>query len=306
MLSTVETFSAGGKLRFFWENGQLSPRITMKFSIVTPSFRSSNWLKLCIASVADQQGVEVEHIVQDSCSDDGTQDWLPHDPRVKAFIEKDAGMYDAVNRGYRRASGDILAYLNCDEQYLPGALKTVQDYFAAHPEVEVLLSGAIVTDSAGKYLCHRHALMPRRHHIWFRFNALTSSIFVRRKVIEERGIFFDTQWKAVGDLHWVMALMNNKVPMAVSDSFTSVFTDTGDNLSLSSSGTEERVRTTRMMPLWVKIFKPLLIAQHRWNRLTAGHFNLEPTSYSLYTLESPDHRVTVDVPNPTGVWWNRL
>ena len=64
----------------------------MKFSIITPSFRNSNWLKLCIASVADQQGVELEHIVQDSCSDDGTQDWLPQDPRVLAFIEKDAGM----------------------------------------------------------------------------------------------------------------------------------------------------------------------------------------------------------------------
>jgi len=100
----------------------------MNFSIITPSFRNSRWLKLCIASVADQQDVKWEHIVQDSCSDDGTQDWLPRDPRVKAFIEKDGGMYDAVNRGYRRAAGDILAYLNCDEQYLPGALKTVSDF----------------------------------------------------------------------------------------------------------------------------------------------------------------------------------
>lgn len=66
----------------------------MKFSIVTPSFRSSPWLKLCIASVADQEGVDLEHIVQDSCSDDGTQVWLPLDQRVKAFIEKDSGMYD--------------------------------------------------------------------------------------------------------------------------------------------------------------------------------------------------------------------
>ena len=41
--------------------------------------------------------------MQDSCSDDGTQEWLPHDPRVTAFIEKDRGMYDAVNRGFRRA-----------------------------------------------------------------------------------------------------------------------------------------------------------------------------------------------------------
>src|SRR5947209_573425 len=116
----------------------------LRFSIITPSFQGRQWLPLCIASVADQQGVEVEHIVQDSCSDDGTQDWLPQDKRVKAFIEKDAGMYDAVNRGYRRASGDILAYLNCDEQYLPGALKTVAEFFEANPKVEVALAGTIV------------------------------------------------------------------------------------------------------------------------------------------------------------------
>src|SRR5262245_29300293 len=96
----------------------------MEFSIITPSFRNSDWLKLCIASVADQD-VEHEHIVQDSCSDDDTPKWLPHDTRVRAYIEKDRGMYDAVNRGLARASGEILAYINCDEQYLLGALKLV-------------------------------------------------------------------------------------------------------------------------------------------------------------------------------------
>ena len=181
----------------------------MKFSIVTPSFRNSDWLKLCIASVADQSGVELEHIVQDSCSDDGTQDWLPHDPRVKAFIEKDGGMYDAVNRGYRRANGDILAYLNCDEQYLPGALKTVHDFFEAHPEIEVALAGHRQRRGQ-QYLCHRHALVPHPHHIWFRFPELTSSVFIRRKVIHERGIFFDTHWRMLGDIHWIMALMKTR------------------------------------------------------------------------------------------------
>src|SRR5262249_10318369 len=113
----------------------------MQFSIVTPSYRNSQWLKLCIASVADQEGVEVEHIVQDACSDDGTQDWLLHDRRVRAFVEKDHGMYDAVNRGFRRARGDILAYLNCDEQYLPGALRNVLAFFKRAPNVEVVLAG---------------------------------------------------------------------------------------------------------------------------------------------------------------------
>ncbi|MGZ4972375.1 MAG: glycosyltransferase family 2 protein, partial [Limisphaerales bacterium] len=63
----------------------------MEISVVTPSYRNSAWLKLCVASVADQ-AVSLEHIVQDNISDDGTAEWLFKDPRVKAFAEKDCGM----------------------------------------------------------------------------------------------------------------------------------------------------------------------------------------------------------------------
>ena len=278
----------------------------MKFSIITPSFRNSEWLKLCIASVADQPGVEFEHIVQDACSDDGTQDWLPHDPRVKAFIEKDAGMYDAVNRGYRRATGDILAYLNCDEQYLPGALQTVRDFFEKNPDVEVALAGTIVTDGEGKYLCHRHSLTPHPQHLWFRFPMLTSSIFIRRKVIHERGIYFDTRWRDLGDFHWVLALMIKQVPMKVCDAFTSVFADTGENMNLKPNAIREKAETDRMIPGWVRWLKPAWIVHHRLRRMAAGHFALKPTSYQIYTRQSPDKRTTIDVPKPTAVWWNRL
>lgn len=278
----------------------------MKFSIITPSFRSSAWLKLCIASVADQQGVEFEHIVQDSCSDDGTQDWLPHDPRVQAVIEKDAGMYDAVNRGYRRATGDLLAYLNCDEQYLPGGLKAVHDCFAANPQIEVMLAHTIVTDGQGEYICHSHSMVPHPQGIWFRFRALTSSIFIRRKVIHERGLFFDTKWRDLGDYHWVHALIKNKVPMAVCNSFTSVFADTGENMNLKPNAVRERMETRTMIPGWIRALKPAWYLHHRARRLAAGHFNLKPTRYAIYTKASPDKRVTVDVPKPTAIWWNRL
>jgi glycosyltransferase involved in cell wall biosynthesis len=282
------------------------PRRRLKFSIITPSFRNSKWLKLCIASVADQQDVEVEHIVQDSCSDDGTQDWLPHDPRVKAFIEKDGGMYDAINRGYRRATGDILAYLNCDEQYLPGALAAVRDFFEKNPQVEVALAGTIVTDDKGKYVCHRPSLVPHPQHIWFRFSALTSSLFIRRDVTARRGIFFDTRWRALGDFHWMLALMQAGVLMRVCDIFTSTFTETGENLGLSPASMRETAETAKMIPLWVQALKPLWVVQHRLRRLVAGHFSLKPGSYAIYTLESPEKRVTIDVIKPTAVWWKRL
>ena len=278
----------------------------MKFSIITPSFRNSEWLKLCIASVADQQGVEFEHIVQDSCSDDGTQEWLPRDSRVKAFIEKDGGMYDAVNRGYRRATGDILAYLNCDEQYLPGALAAVKSFFEAHPGIEVALAGSIVTDGEGKYICHRPLMVPNQRHVWFRFPILTSSIFIRRRVIEERRIFFDTRWRDLGDFHWMLALMKARVPMAVCPAFASVFADTGENMNLKPNAIREMKETKAMIPLWLRPLRPLWILNHRFRRLRAGHFSLPATSYSIYTKQSPDRRVEFPVPKPTAVWWNRI
>jgi glycosyltransferase involved in cell wall biosynthesis len=276
------------------------------FSIITPSFRNSEWLKLCIASVADQAGVKVEHIVQDSCSDDGTQTWLPHDKRVKAFIEKDIGMYDAVNRGFRRATGDILAYLNCDEQYLPGALAAVEKFFEENPRIDVALAGSIITDGDGKYICHRALLVPNVRHIWYRFPVLTSSVFIRRKVITEGGNFFDTRWRDLGDFHWMLALLESKVRMAVCPGFTSAFTDTGENMNMKPNAIRERKETDDMTPLWLRPFKYLWIASHRLRRVRAGHFKIPATQYEIYTRSNPDRRTEFQVRQPTAVWWNRI
>ncbi len=277
----------------------------MQFSIITPSFRSSAWLKLCIASVADQKGVTLEHLVQDSCSDDGTGDWLPQDTRVKAVIEKDQGMYDAVNRGWRRATGDIMAYLNCDEQYLPGALAAVAEFFTAHPEVEAVFSDTVVTDAKGDYICSRYALVPGKHSIWIRFPVLTCSLFVRRKVVHERGIFFDTKWRDLGDLFWVMEMVNRGVPMAVLPKFTSVFADTGENMNLKPNALKERAEKERMAPGWVKMLRHPFVLKYRLELAARGAMSQSPFDYSLYTQENPATRVTRHVGEPTSFWKGR-
>jgi len=155
-------------------------------------------------------------------------------------------------------------------------------------------------------MCHRHSQIPTKHGCWFRFQVLTSSIFIRRRVIFERGIFFDTRWRDLGDFHWLKALMENKVPMAVCNAFTSTFADTGENMNLKPNARRERAETDAMIPGWANALKPVWILEHRLRRLSAGHFNLQPMSYSIYTLESPERRVTFDVARPTAVWWNRL
>jgi glycosyltransferase involved in cell wall biosynthesis len=266
----------------------------MQFSIITPSFRSSEWLKLCVASVADQ-GVDVEHIVQDSCSDDGTQDWLPRDPRVKAFVEKDSGMYDAVNRGLRRASGEFLAYLNADEQYLPGALAAVADCFRQHPEAEVVFGDVVVADKDGRYLRSRQASVPRRYHTWISDNLSVNSCgtFFRRSLIEKRGLFFDARYKDLGDVVWMLKLIEQRVPMALLGAFTSVFTETGQNMGLRENVRRERAELAAAAPAWARAARPLIVLRYRLRRLLAGHYLHKPPCYSLYTLASPAARVTM-------------
>jgi hypothetical protein len=149
-------------------------------------------------------------------------------------------------------------------------------------------------------------MIPSPNHIWFRFPVLTSSLFIRRKVIQDRGLFFDTSWRVLGDLHWVRGLIRDKVPMAVIDFFTSVFTDTGENLALSPSAKRESDRTAKLIPLWVRGLKPFWILMHRLRRIPAGHFSMKPTSYSIFTLKSPKQRVCFDVSHPTPIWRNRL
>jgi hypothetical protein len=100
--------------------------------------------------------------------------------------------------------------------------------------------------------------------------------------------------------------MKNGVPMAVSNAFTSVFADTGENMNLKPNARREKAETSAMTPRWIHRLKPVWVVHHRLRRLLAGHFFLKPTSYSIYTFQSPEKRVTIDVPKPTAVWWNRL
>ncbi|HWF19687.1 MAG TPA: glycosyltransferase family 2 protein [Verrucomicrobiae bacterium] len=274
----------------------------MRFSVITPSFRNSNWLRLCIASVADQ-GVACEHIIQDAGSDDGTLDWLRQDSRVKAFIEKDSGMYDAVNRGLRRAEGDILSYLNCDEQYLPGALAAVEKFFEENPRVEVLFADFVVVDTEGKYRFHRKVQTPQLYHTWVsHLPAFTCATFFRRSVIAERGLYFNPKLRVVGDADWMLRLLRNRVPMAVLRRFTSAFTLTGENLGTKPEGLREAAELFRSAPLWARKSKPLLVLQHRLRRLAGGIYFQRPFSYSVYSLNDPKVRTAHQVTMPDFRW----
>lgn len=277
---------------------------TYDVSIITPSFQQSEWLKCCVASVADQVGVRVEHIVQDAGSTDGTLAWLGADRRVRAFVEQDSGMYDAINRGLRRARADIVAYLNCDEQYLPGTLSRVVEVFALRPELDVLFGDVLVLDATGQLVTQRKVVLPRAAHVTLsHLPVLSCAMFMRRRLFEKHGeLSFDTRYKAIADARWVLRCLSLGVRMDVLPRFLSVFTLTGANLSDSDRACLERSQLRAEAPAWLRAIKPLIIAQHRVRRLVRGAYWPQPVEYAVYTASHVERRQRFRAARATGIW----
>src|ERR1700719_905993 len=176
-------------------------------SIITPSFRQPDWLRLCASSVADQEGVQYEHIVQEGSDDARVESSVSQFPKLRFYREPDSGMYDAINRGLKRAHGTIFSYLNCDEQLLPNAPGQVAAFFDKNPEIDVLFGDSILISKDGEALSYRRTVVPILSYVQHvQLNAPTCATFFRRSIID-RGLLFDPQWKVIGDQVWIENLI---------------------------------------------------------------------------------------------------
>jgi glycosyltransferase involved in cell wall biosynthesis len=285
----------------------------MDFTIVTPSFRQLDYLACCIASVADQQGVAVEHIVQDAgtagfdqFAEKMAQRW-PDRPGYRRVMisEKDAGMYDAVNRGLAKGASPLCAYLNCDEQYLPGALEEVRKLFLGKPDVDMVLGDVIVVGPTGRAICHRKMVKPGLAHTWTcHFAALTAGIFFRRKLAEE-GILFDTRYRAAADAEWFVRVLRIGKKVRCLQKTTSTFMEDGANLGLSSVAKEERARLDASAPAILRVLRPAWVWGHRFRRLLRGAYGAEDVDYQIY-VSGKDPRKAFSESKLRTTWPGRM
>ena len=268
----------------------------MNFTVVTPSFGQLDWLELCLASVADQRRADfIEHIVCDGGSE-GIGEFqkrmmtrFPETPhyRLEFLIGPDAGMYDAINKGLRRASGEVCSYLNCDEQLLPGALAVVGEYYTRHADIDVVFGDTIVVGREGEPLCYWRPYVPSpRHLAGATLNTLSCSTFFRRRVVEA-GHLFEPQWKTVGDLQWIRGLLEKKRRMACLPEPLSTFTFLGDNLGASAKAREEFETSREAKDGPGRIFRRGL---HGLRKLFSGAYVRRNVSYDLFLLSDPAQR----------------
>lgn len=256
-------------------------------SVITPSFRQVAYLHRCAASVADQSGsFSHEHIVQDGGSGADFEKWAAQQSFANAVSEADGGMYDAINRGFRRARGRIVGWLNCDEQYLPGTLAAVAEWFQRHPDQDILFGDTVLIDPEGLPLSYRQALLPSPLHIRRCFlSTYSAATFVRRRVLED-GRFLDTSFKAIADAVWIHNLLTSGYRAGVLNEPLAVFTQTGENLGQSEMGRLEG----RRWRAGSRVGRSLASVVHRMRKFSAGCYRRREVTVSLY-LGSNQERV---------------
>lgn len=252
-------------------------------SVITPHFRQLDKLKCCTASVADQSGpVEVEHIIEDGGSGDSFLAWAAGQSSVRWNSEVDDGMYSAINRGFRKAKGNIIAWLNADEQYLPGALAAVSRYFDEHPDVDILFGDVVLTDSEGTPLSYRKAAQPSLAHLRnCHLSTFSAATFVRSRILEQ-GIYLDEKWKVIADAAWVERILASGFRAGVLNLPIASFSMMGSNLGQSPLLAVERAEWERTNGARGKLAKAVVIIRHRLGKLLSGAYLPRQVSVALH------------------------
>jgi glycosyltransferase involved in cell wall biosynthesis len=186
----------------------------LKISIVTPSFNQAKYLEECLLSVKEQGYPNVEHIVLDGGSTDGSVDILRKYAarmgwsHLQWASERDRGQGDALNKGFQRAQGDIIGWLNSDDFYLKDCFKHVVGAFQGEPRPDVVYGDYIwINEISGIYQVRREISFSGFVLLHNRVNYICSSggLFIARRIIDD-GYLLDPDYYMAMDYEYYLRL----------------------------------------------------------------------------------------------------
>lgn len=192
----------------------------MKVSIITPCLNSERTIRDTIESILRQSYQNVEYIIVDGGSTDQTveiiEEYVPvFEGRLRYISERDHGIYDAMNKGIRQASGSVIGIINSDDWYEPGAVEWAVQCFQ-ETDADVVYGEIWMIDEKGQ----------REYHTWHSAFPLHPSTFIRRDVYQKYGMF-DIGYQIAADRDLLLRLMSECVRFAYVDRILANFRTTG-------------------------------------------------------------------------------
>lgn len=246
-------------------------------SAVTPSFNQGRYIARCIRSVLDQQYPSFEHIIYDNCSTDGTAEVLQRYPHLIWVSEPDQGQSHALNKALRRARGEIVAWINADDAYEPGAFHVAACELRAETGGKAIAGRVHIVDEADRILGTKApnvSTLDRMIEFWTGgFSLEQCGVLFRREVLDETGLL-DEQLHYAMDYDLLLRLVA-RYPLKLVNEVLARFTLQADSKTgrLRHSGVFVDERRRVSAPHW----GPRGSAQYRrrqraCNRHLAEHF----------------------------------
>jgi len=286
-----------GKSGWPWTEGSPQLPDTMpggspwpRVSIVTPSYNQGRFIEETIRSMLLQGYPHLEYIVIDGGSTDSTLDIIrKYDREISCWTsEPDRNMYDAINKGMERVSGEYWAVLNSDDYYLPDTVQKVVDLFRRHPDMKVVTGAVRQIDGQGNYL---HTRYPPRFNVKSMIRMRTNGIiahpatFMHREVIDRVGKF-NVNYPVLADYDYLIRI-GLAYPVLTTRSVLVTYRVHGGKLSFDESRGSQKERNREVIVnhyreacdvnmglVWwdrlrVSLCNPTYLLRRRWRRLRA-------------------------------------
>jgi glycosyltransferase involved in cell wall biosynthesis len=194
-----------------------TPGVT-RFGVVTPTLNAERYLDQTLRSVWSQVSdrVEVDHVIVDGGSGDGTLDIAGRYPSRTVVSRDDRGMYEAINRGMGQVRGEIVGYINADDEIAPGALLAVAEAFERQPDVPWVYGRVEYVDGGGKVLGAMTPVRPTlASYIGIGWSCIPQQTVWARRTFFERVGPFDATFRNCGDYDWYARALKIAAPLVL-------------------------------------------------------------------------------------------
>lgn len=187
----------------------------MKISIVTVTYNSSSTLRDTIESVLAQTYPCIEYIIVDGFSKDNTVGIIREyesvfNGKIRWVSEKDKGLYDAMNKGFRMATGDVIGIINSDDLLAePTAIEKVVTAFNEHPDVDAVYANLYYVAQNDINKVVRHWISGKQHHFKYGWHPAHPTFYVRCEVYQKYGLF-DLDFKFAADFELMLRLIEKE------------------------------------------------------------------------------------------------